>query len=96
VRALVILATAALLAGCSTTRFDVGGREWTKAGAQIAQTTQDEMDCARVAVDARPFPDTIVGGIPDVVMAYMQDAKMSRDFNSCMSGKGYQPARTQG
>jgi len=69
VRAIVILATAALLAGC-TTRFDVGGGEWTK-----------------------PFPDTIVGGLADIVAAKIQDVKMSRDFGRCMSAKGYQPAR---
>jgi hypothetical protein len=91
----VVLAAAALLAGC-TTRFDIGGGEWTKPGAQIsqiAQTTLDEMDCARIAVDARPFPDTIVGGLADIVAAKIQDIKMSRDFDRCMSARGYQPAR---
>jgi len=92
VRAIVILAAAALLAGC-TTRFDVGGREWTKASTQVPQITQDEMECARIAVDARPFPDTIVGGLADIVAAKLQDVKMSRDFDRCMSAKGYQPAR---
>jgi len=92
VRAIVILATAALLAGC-TTRFDVGGGEWAKPGAQVPQITLDEMDCARTAVDARPFPDTIVGGLADIVAAKIQDVKMSLDFDRCMSAKGYQPAR---
>ena len=91
-RALVVLAAAALLAGC-TTRFDIGGGEWTKPGAQVAQTTLDEMDCARFAVDARPFPDTIVGGLADIVAAKIQDVKMSRDFDHCMSARGYQPTR---
>ena len=88
----MIVATAALLAGC-TTRFDVGGGEWTKPGAQVAQTTLDEMECARLAVDARPFPDTIVGGLADVGAAVYQDVKMSRDFDRCMAAKGYQAAR---
>jgi len=92
VRAVVIVATAVLLAGC-TTRFDVGGGEWAKPGSQVAQTTLDEMECARRAVDARPFPDTIVGGLADVAVAKFQDVKMSRDFDRCMAGKGYQPAR---
>jgi len=92
VRALVVLVAAALLAGC-TTRFDIGGREWTKPGAQLPQITLDEMDCARVAVDARPFPDTIIGGVADVVAAKMQDVKMSRDFDHCMNARGYQPTR---
>jgi len=51
------------------------------------------MECARIAVDARPFPDTIVGGLADIVAARLQDVKMSRDFDRCMSAKGYQPAR---
>ena len=93
-RALAIVAAAALLAGC-TTRFDVGGREWTKPGVKYAQTqtTLDEMDCARFAVDARPFPDTIVGGLADIVAAKLQDVKMRRDFDRCMTDRGYQPAR---
>jgi len=93
VRALGILIAAALLTAC-TTRFDVGGGEWTKPGAQVAQTSLDEMDCARVAVDARPFPDTLVGGLADVVAAKIQDAKMSHDFDRCMSERGYQPTRS--
>jgi hypothetical protein len=92
VRRVVVLATALLLVGC-TTRFDIGGGEWTKPGAQINQTTLDEMDCARVAVDARPFPDTLVGGLADIVAAKVQDAKMSHDFDRCMTARGYQPSR---
>ena len=92
-RAAVIVAAAILVAGC-TTRFDIGGGDWARPGAQVAQTTFDEMECARVAVDARPFPDTIVGGLADVVVAKMQDFKMSRDFDHCMTGRGYQPARS--
>jgi hypothetical protein len=92
-RAVVVLAAAALLAGCTTTRFDIGGGEWAKPGTQLPQVTQDEMECARVAVDARPFPDTIVGGLADIVAAGIQDIKMDHDFNRCMSAKGYQPAR---
>jgi hypothetical protein len=92
VKALAVVAAAALLAGC-TTRFDIGGREWTKPGVQLPQTALDEMDCARVAVDARPFPDTIVGGLADIVAARYQDVKMSRDFTRCMTDRGYQPTR---
>jgi len=47
-----------------------------------------------VAVDARAFPDTIVGGLADVVTAKVQDVKMSRDFDRCMASRGYQPARS--
>ncbi len=90
----MILAAAAVLAGC-TTRFDIGGGDWAKPNARIAQITLDEMDCARKAVDARPFPDTVAGGLADVVVAKIQDAKMAGDFERCMGGKGYQPARSQ-
>jgi hypothetical protein len=93
VRAIVIVVATVLVAGC-TTRFDIGGGEWTKPGAQIAQTTLDEMDCARAAVDARPFPDTIIGGLADIVAAKIQDVKMSHDFDRCMSDRGYQPTRS--
>jgi hypothetical protein len=88
----VVITAAVLLAGC-TTRFDVGGGEWTKSGAQLPQTSQDEMDCARDAVDARPFPDTIVGGLADIAAARLQDIKMNRDFARCMTSRGYQPTR---
>jgi len=89
---LVIAAAALLVAGC-TTRFDVAGAQWAKPGTQLPQTTQDEMDCARAAVDARPFPDTIVGGLADIAAAKYQDVKMSRDFSRCMTSRGYQPTR---
>src|SRR5260370_18604577 len=91
-RAVVVLAAAALLAGC-TTRFDIGGGEWAKPGTQVPHVTQDEMECARVAVDARPFPDTIVGGLADIVAAGMQDTQMDPAFNPSMHAKGYHPPR---
>ena len=91
-KAIVVIAAAVLVAGC-TARFDVGGSKWTKPGVQLPQTTQDEMDCARDAVDARPFPDTIVGGLADVAVARYQDVKMNRDFARCMTSRGYQPTR---
>jgi len=90
---MLVVAAAILVAGCAT-RFDIGGGDWKRPDAQIAQTTLDEMECARVAVDARSFPDTIVGGLADVVAAKVQDIKMSRDFERCMASRGYQPARS--
>jgi hypothetical protein len=85
------VATVVLLAGC-TTRFDISGREWTKAGTQLPQITQDEMDCARRAVDARWSPETFVGGLADIAAVKVEDLQMSGSFNGCMAGKGYQPA----
>ena len=92
-RAIVVVAAATILVSGCTTRFDIAGSEWKKPGAQIPQITLDEMDCARVAVDARPFPDTIIGGLADIVAAKVQDIKMSHDFDRCMTDRGYQPAR---
>lgn len=89
-RALVVVAAAVLLAGCTSTRFDITGTDWAKPGVQISQTTLDEMECARTAVDARPFPDTLVGGLADIVVVQIQDGKMSGDFARCMAGRGYQ------
>jgi hypothetical protein len=90
--ALVTLALAALLAAC-TSRFDIGGAEWAKPGALIKDITLDEMECARKAVDDRPYPETIVGGLADIAAAKYQDIRMSVTFDRCMAGKGYQPAR---
>jgi hypothetical protein len=90
--ALVAVSTLALVAGC-TSRFDIGGGEWAKPGAAIAQVTQDEMECARKAVDDRPYPETIVGGVADIAAAKYQDIRMSRVFDRCMTDKGYRPAR---
>lgn len=89
-RAILILATAALLAGC-TTRFDIGGGEWAKPGVHGSQVSQDEMECARQAVDARVTPETALGGFADIVVVTLQDIQMSSVFDRCMGGKGYQP-----
>ena len=72
-RAVVVLAAAALLAGC-TTRFDIGGGEWAKPGTQVPQVTQDEMECARTAVDARLI-ETILGSQNDKHSAYQDFQK---------------------
>jgi len=93
VRAIAIVAAVVVLVTGCTTRFDIAGTEWKKPGAQIPQVTLDEMDCARLAVDARAFPDTIIGGLADIVAAKMQDSKMSHDFGRCMTERGYQPAQ---
>jgi hypothetical protein len=91
-RPLIALSVLTLLAGC-TSRFDIGGGEWAKPGAAIAQITQDEMECARQAVDDRPYPETIAGGLADLAVAKYQDVRMSVVFDRCMAAKGYRPAR---
>lgn len=82
-----------LFAGCAP-HFDIGGREWAKPGAQVQQTTLDEMDCARTASRAYWTPDLIVGGLVDVVRVKIEDEQMSTAFSRCMHGKGYEPARS--
>ena len=82
-----------LFAGCAP-HFDIGGGEWAKPGAQVQQTTLDEMDCARTASRAYWTPDLIVGGLVDVVRVKIEDAQMSSAFSGCMRSKGYEPAHS--
>jgi hypothetical protein len=82
-----------LFAGCAP-HFDIGGSEWAKPGAQVQQTTLDEMDCARIASRAYGTPDLIVGGLVDVVRVKIEDEQMSTAFSRCMRSKGYEPARS--
>lgn len=90
--ALLLVALVGVSTGC-TSRFDIGGGEWAKPGAAIAEVTQDEMECARKAVDDRPYPETIVGGLADIAAAKYQDVRTSVVFDRCMTAKGYRPAR---
>ena len=90
---LALVAGLLMLAGCAP-HFDIGGGEWAKAGAPVQQTTLDEMDCARTATHAYWTPDLILGGLLDVVRVKIEDAQMTSAFDSCMRGKGYQPARS--
>ena len=90
----VALAAAVLLvAGCAP-HFDIGGGDWTKSGAQVQQTTVDEMECARTASRAYMTPDLVVGGLVDVVRVAIENGQMERAFSGCMRAKGYQPARS--
>ena len=90
---LALAAGLLLLAGCAP-QFDIGGRDWARPGAQVQQTTLDEMECARTASRAYWTPDLILGGLLDVVRVKIEDAQMESAFNDCMRGKGYQPARS--
>ncbi len=82
-----------VVAGCAP-HFDIGGGDWTKPGAQIQQTTLDEMDCARTASRAYWTPDLVVGGLVDAARVKTEDTQMSNAFTGCMRNKGYQPARS--
>ena len=87
-----LVAAGMLLAGCAP-HFDIGGGDWAKPGAQIQQTTLDEMECARTASRAYWTPDLIVGGLVDTVRVKIEDGQMSGAFSECMRSKGYQPTR---
>jgi hypothetical protein len=90
VRLAAVVGVACLLAGCAA-QFDIGGGDWAKPGAQIQQTTLDEMECARVASRAYWTPESFVGGLADVVRVKVEDAQMTSAFSRCMESKGYQP-----
>lgn len=81
-----------LLAGC-TSRFDVRGTEWAKPGAMFQQVTVDEMECARRA-EAMNAPDTVIGGLADVVVLNVFEARRASAFRGCMAAKGYQRVRS--
>jgi len=80
-----------LLAGC-TTKYDLTGADWTKPGALLLQTTQDEMDCVRDAREAGWTPDLIVGGLVDVARVLIEEGQRSGAYKRCMIAKGYQPS----
>lgn len=82
-----------MLTACAP-KFDIGGGDWTKSGAQIQQVTLDEMECARVASRAYWTPESFVGGLADVVRVKIEDGQMTSAFSQCMESKGYQPARS--
>jgi hypothetical protein len=89
---LAALALAAcVLVGCAP-HFDIRGGDWRKPGAQIQEVTLDEMDCARTASRAYWTPESVVGGLADVVRVYVEDGQMVSAFNRCMERKGYQPS----
>jgi hypothetical protein len=50
------------------------------------------MDCARTASRAYWTPESVVGGLADVVRVYVEDGQMVTAFNRCMERKGYQPS----
>ena len=87
-RGAALAVTACLLVGCAP-QFDIGGGAWGKPGAHIQQITLDEMDCARTASHAYWTPESVVGGLADVVRVKIEDSQMTGAFSRCMAGKGY-------
>ena len=81
-RVAALVVVGCMLAGCAA-HFDIGGGDWAKAGAQIQQTSLDEMECARTASRAYWTPDLLVGGLVDVVRVKVEDLQMTIAFSRC-------------
>ena len=84
--ALLVLGT---LAGCST-KYDLSGASWTKAGAMYQDVTYDEMECVRDAREAGQTPDLVVGGLLDVGRYFVEERQRTSAHDGCMLSKGYQ------
>jgi uncharacterized protein YceK len=89
----LLVAVGLLLAGC-TRVLDVSGKEWQRANASIQQVTYDEMDCARASEHAGDLPDTIVGGVADMVVLPLEDRRRGAAYDRCMRTRGYEPVTT--
>ena len=83
---------AALLAGCAPA-LDVTGREWARPGASVAQATLDQTQCARLAHRTGRTPDLVLGGLLDVGRLGLERLAQARDYEDCLTGRGYKPAR---
>ena len=92
-RVVVLVAAIGALTACAP-KFDIGGGDWTRAGAHIQQVSLDEMECARLASRAYSTPESFVGGLADMVRVKIEDGQMASAFSQCMESKGYQPARS--
>jgi uncharacterized protein YceK len=90
---ILLVAVGLLLAGC-TRVLDVSGKEWRRVDASIQQVTYDEVDCARASERAGDLPDTIVGGVADMVVLPLEDKRRSAAYDRCMRTKGYEPVTT--
>jgi hypothetical protein len=89
------LAFALLMLGsltACTTKYDLSGADWTKAGTMFQDITYDEMECVRAAREAGRTPDLIVGGLADVGRVVVEERQRRGEFHRCMLAKGYQPA----
>jgi hypothetical protein len=87
----VALLLAVTLAGC-TVKYDLTGADWKKPGTMIQQTTQDEIDCVRVAREAGHTPNLVVGGLVDIARWTIEDLQRQHAYRRCMVARGYQPS----
>jgi uncharacterized protein YceK len=79
-----------VLSGC-TRVLDISGAEWRRPNTAIQQETWDEVECARVTEYAGDdLPDTIVGGLADMIVVPLEDSRRGAAFDRCMVAKGYE------
>jgi len=64
---LLLMVGVALLSGC-TRVLDISGTDWGRANTSIQQETWDEVECARETENAGDLPDTIFGGMVDMIV----------------------------
>ncbi len=81
-----LLVPAVLLTACTTRDL---GQRWTKPAVAMQQLTLDDVECARRAYETPPLPDTIVGGLADVVRVTLEESRRERTYTRCMSSHGY-------
>jgi uncharacterized protein YceK len=87
--ATLLVVVVLLLAGC-TRVLDVSGNEWRRANVSIQQITYDEVECARLSEPAGDLPDTIVGGLADLVVVPLEDKLRGASYDRCMRQRGYE------
>src|SRR5215208_4161682 len=92
--AMSLLLGVIVLSGC-TRVLDISGVEWRRANTAIQEETWDEVECARSTEYAGDLPDTIIGGIADMIVVPLDDSRRAAAFDRCMVGKGYQRVAAQ-
>ena len=88
--ALVVVAAVIVLSGC-TRVLDIAGVEWTRPDTSIQQETFDEVECVRDTEGKGDLPDTIVGGVADMIVVPLEDRLRGQAYDRCMVAKGYTP-----
>jgi uncharacterized protein YceK len=87
--AMLLVVVGVVLSGC-TRVIDISGAEWRRPNTAIRQETWDEVECARATEYAGDLPDTIVGGLADMIVVPLEDSRRGAAFDRCMVAKGYE------
>lgn len=89
---IALLAVVALVLASGCTRvLDIAGTEWSRANTSIQENTFDEVECARQTEGAGDRPDTFIGGLADLIVVPLEDARRGAAHDRCMLAKGYTP-----